>query len=286
MNILNYDISSDCDERLQPIFLMKWIAQDKAKSEKDLAKKFIEDIMKHFKGSNISEFFTIINYIIENKKIVDKHEIIKFLDGVDMNTINEISNSGIFAHQCLAKFRKLEDKELKNLIEPLKIHIEKSMDYNSFVENTIKTYTDIDDNVIETIENVKYIFYKELRNNDVERIIYVYDNGLIILFDNLLDSTKTYKYKFCSEQTINNVKSFLEKGINCAIRSIIRAFERGDELSADDIMLQIPRPCLSTSEVEDGYLWAENRGVKEPFCKYLLAQFYDIRTEEEIKIRL
>lgn len=280
MNISNYDVSPDCSEHLQPIFLMKWIVQYKSESEKDLAKKFVENVMKDFKGSNTSELFTIFNYIVENKKIVDKHEIIKFLDGVNMNAINEISNSGMFARQCLTKFRKLEDKELKNLIEPLRIHIEKSMDYNSFVENTIGKYIDIDSKVIETIENVKYEFYKGTQSDKVERMIYIYDNGLIILFNNLLDSTKTFKYKFCSEQTIDNVKSFLKiylkQGINTAIETIIKAFDTCDELSVDDIMLHIPRLILSTGMVVDGYLWAENRGVKNPFCKYLLAKFYDV----------
>ena len=120
MNILNYKMNQNCEQKLKPIFLMKEIVEHNIKKlEANMLQKFVEYIVADLKSEYNAQFYSILNYLVEKEHIYEKQLILDSLNNITTEKIKQISRADIFSSQVLKPFLKLTNEELHNLIMQL-----------------------------------------------------------------------------------------------------------------------------------------------------------------------
>lgn len=277
MNILEYNIDENCEERLRPIFFMKMIAEHKLlKLESNLQKTIIDFILKDLQSNYNTQFYAIFNYIVLKEELIDKNSILDSLKNINIDKINKISETNIFYNQVLRAFKRLTDIELHEIIQDFIIYLSnKEIDYNNVAKILKDKIVNVDDKIIAEIISEQFHYYVSTnQNNKPEDILYMYNSGLVICFSNLLIDNKNYIVKYLDENSIKQVKSLLDTIGITEIKAIYSILEKKEKVIPDYFIEYTNKNSCSLQNMTKYYVWIEKQGIQDRKNNYYLAKFY------------
>ena len=277
MNILECNINSQGEKNLEALFYIKEVKKSRLlEFEKNSTKNFLDLLFNDLQNQYRTQFYVIFNHIVFKEKIFERNLILDYLKNIDSYKIYEISQSDFLTKQVLKKFQGLADSELRKLLDELIIYLsDKEINYEEFYEKIKFNIINFDDNIISKMKEGKCdSYYSKNINNEVEDILYVYDNGLIICFCDLLTYKRNYVIKYIDETSIRYIKSFQEILATCKIKAVYWILEKYSEVIPDYFIEYANEKFDCWNHSVSYYIWAEKQGIKNMRTNYELAKMY------------
>ena len=206
------------DEKFKPIYFLKLYGINEVNNNtkiKERAKRdFIRAILNSTKNNDDPIIKCLVDYLITRNEIFDNNKLIDILNDLDVDKLDKISNEHTFYSyiQTREKIKTINNDNLKDiilsLIKALKnsdnlynVYISKySIDFHKYIYN-------IYDNLIDTINsNKKFEVYKF--NNNTNNL-YLYENGIVVAFNEDLNNTVFVYNKFNLVENIYKIKRLL-----------------------------------------------------------------------------
>lgn len=275
MNISEISVTENCEERLRPLFLIKLSSTQKEKNLDQIAiDDFIQSLLKGFDSKYHTEFYTILKYLINTENIKEKQDLLNRLKKLTYDDLLTISKLNLFNRQLLSKFIKLETKELNSETNNLISYLQtQNFDYNNFLELKHKEITILDDNVYNTITTTDFNYYEKVNSKGiVELLLYIYKNGLVLLFEKKSENY-IYSFNFFDSTSALLIKEFLKfqpLDKNTIIVNLIK-FEKK---ITPETFIKAAKTLPPTKEKDLCYSFADQFGVSNPEYIYYLADFF------------
>ena len=273
MNILEIENVKTYTES-KPLYLLKWIAEHKlARFEETAKEKFAEEIMENFAKENKIEYTIILSSIVNSQDTSSKVSIIKELEKITPETMMKISRSSIVGYQVLAKFRKLNEDELKNVTSELINFLNnKEFDFNSYLIDKKTEITTIEDNIYNSILNDKYEVYEEknLKNNVVKAMC-IYDTGIIIY----ADIGRKDGFFYVVEDTEKNLlKDYMLECKVPQLNIVSEILKSRKKIIPETFIEIVNKGGLYNEQLAQCFMFAEKHGITAPRANFELAKFY------------